>query len=307
MNNNDPEPFDTPENGTQSNAARKESIQHGENLNRQLAKSHYENFSVGSILLPKRLRQELFNIYAFARTADDIADCPAEGKDQIDLLNQEEAKLLRSADGLADEPLYIALGETIARRNLSIQPFQDLLKAFRQDVTKHRYASWDELRAYTKWSADPVGRLVLAVSGQNDSALYAFSDNICTALQLANHWQDIREDYERGRIYIPQDDMTRFGVTEQDIADHRFTPNFRELMIFEVKRARSLFEEGKPLINRLEGGLSAQIMLYWLGGNAALDAIESIGYDVLNRSAKIKTVSKYRILARVLCKRVTGL
>ena len=279
-------------------------IEAGEHLSRSAAQGHYENFSIGVFLLPKRLRQDLFNVYAFCRSADDIADELTEGIDPITALDRYEQLFDDAVDGRTSDPIFAALGSTIRRRNLSLEPFRNLLKAFRLDLVKTRWTDWNDLREYTRYSADPVGRIVLELCDQSQPEFFALSDNICTALQLANHWQDVGEDWERGRIYIPQEDMNKFGVTEQQIAQRQFNEQFQRLMEFEVRRARELFREGRPLIEMVGKPLNAQLFLYWRGGMAALDAVERIGYDVLNYPARVGRSAKFKIAINYLWRRL---
>ncbi len=270
-------------------------VRHGERVSRALTRRHYENFTVGAFFLPRRIRQDLFNVYAFCRLADDIADEPAGGAGPAERLNRWERELDAAHRGSSDDPIFAALGETINRRGLSPEPFRRLLQAFRLDLVKTRWQSWDELRGYTRLSADPVGRIVLELFGYRDPDFFALSDKICTALQLANHWQDVAEDWERGRLYIPQEDLHRFGVSEEEIACRQVTDGFRELMTFEVDRAGRLFHEGRALLRMVRGVLTLQLNLYWNGGMAALEAVSKIGYDVLNRSARLGPGAKFKV------------
>lgn len=269
-----------------------------------MAETHYENFSIASLFIPKSKRQDLYNIYAFCRIADDFADEAADhnASKSLDLW---ESWLNAASDGSPDVPdLFKALGSTIRDNQLTLEPFQNLLNAFRLDLTRMRYKDWDDLRAYTRLSADPVGRIVLELFGYCDEKLSVHSDEICTALQLANHWQDVWEDWGRGRCYIPQTDMERFNVSEDDIANRTGGANFRRLMTFEVGRARELFDSGKELVNQVGKPLSSQLLLYYYGGTAALDAIEKVNYDVLNHPAKVKRRAKINIALKVLLHRL---
>ena len=273
---------------------------HGELRSKELARGHYENFSIAAFFLPKRLRQDLFNIYAFCRIADDIADeCTDENQAAVSLEQMEndlESILIEDTDN----PLFSALAGTIKRHSLSLEPFRKLLRAFRMDLDKKRWETWDDLRHYTRHSADPVGQVVLELFGYRNPDYFALSDKICTALQLANHWQDVRRDWDRGRIYIPFEDMKRFGVKEKEIADRSVTDSFRELMTFEVERARRLFFEGFPLLNMVAPKLRLQLALYWCGGMEALNAIERVNYDVLNCSTKLTFGSKMKVVCKAL-------
>lgn len=272
----------------------------GEIFSRRLANKHYENFSIAAIFLPRRLKQDLFNVYAFCRLADNIADEPVEGVNAFDAIDIWENQLEKSVEGHAETALFSALGGTISRHGLSLEPFKMLLDAFRWDLKKKRWKSWKELREYTRFSADPVGRIVLQMCGYQNEDYFAQSDNICTALQLANHWQDVAEDWKRERLYIPQDDLQSFNVSEDDIACGHATPEFRKLMTFEVERARNLFQEGRSLISMVGKPLKYQLMLYWQGGVSALEAIEKIDYDVLSHSARTGKFLKLKIFSAVL-------
>ncbi|NQT34519.1 squalene synthase HpnC [bacterium] len=273
---------------------------HGELRSEELARGHYENFSIAAFFLPKRLRQDLFNIYAFCRIADDIADeCPDENQ-AADSLERMEKDLESILTENADNPLFSALAGTVKRNDLSLNPFRKLLKAFRMDLDRKRWETWDDLRHYTRHSADPVGHIVLELFGYRNPDYFALSDKICTALQLANHWQDVSEDWNRGRIYIPLEDLKIFGVKEEEIADKSTTDRFRELMTFEVERARRLFLEGFPLLCKVAPKLRLQLALYWCGGMEALNAIERVNYDVLNRSTKLTVGSKIKVVCKAL-------
>jgi len=251
--------------------------------------------------MPSRLAQDYYNIYAFCRMADDLSDEYSHPANASAALNNFEQLLNEAAIGNCNDPLFCALGDTIKRHNLPLKPFHNLLKAFRQDLTKTRYHTWDELREYTRFSADPVGHIILGVHNLHEPHLFELSDHICTGLQLANHWQDIAEDYhQRNRIYIPLKEMREFGVTESDIQVRKFTPQFKALMQFEVNRAWDLFERGKPLLQSVKRSLRIQLALYWEGGGAALRAIERIGYDVLNQSAKLRKRDRLSIAASIL-------
>ena len=243
---------------------------------------HYENFPVASVLLPRRLRKPVEAIYHFARAADDIAD---EG----DLPNEER---LHQLDDFRDELMHIAADETpllplsqnlateINVHNLPMQPFHDLLDAFSQDVVKKRYANVDELLDYCRRSANPVGNLLLHLYGEATPVNLSYSDAICTALQLINFWQDVAKDYAIGRIYLPQEDMTRFGVNEAQIAKGVGDDNWRALMKFEVDRARNLMLQGAPLGSILSGRIGLEMRMIIAGGLRILDKLEAADYDM---------------------------
>jgi squalene synthase HpnC len=281
-------------------AAAERTLRDGENANRKLAKSHYENFSIGSLFLPYSQRRDLYNIYAFCRLADDIADEAAGGVSALEQLDEFERNLRLSVEDGSDLPLFKSLGATIRNRNLTLQSFLDLLTAFRQDLTVTRYQTWDELLNYCRYSANPVGRLVLAVFQCSDESYFAYSDKICTALQLTNHWQDVGEDLKRGRIYIPQAVLSQFEVPEAALGRSTPSPEFCRMMLDLGKEADRLFLEGKPLISMVPHGLSAQLYLYWGGGRAALASIRAAGGDVLTSRRRVGKIDRFRLLAGAL-------
>jgi len=264
---------------------------------RRLARTHYENFSVATWFLPKRLRQHFFNVYAYCRVADDLGDESGDAQLSLRLLDQWEAELDACYRGSPRHPVFVALSETVRSRDVPRQPFADLLQAFRQDQRVTRYASFDELLRYCQYSANPVGRLVLYVCGYRDAESQRLSDFTCTALQLANFWQDVAVDFGKGRIYLPLEDLRRFGIEERQIAERRATPQFVALMKFQVERARRWFQQGLPLSRRVERELAVDIELFTGGGQEILNAIERQGYDVL---AKRPVISRPRKLWLVL-------
>ncbi|MEK6300265.1 MAG: squalene synthase HpnC [Acidobacteriota bacterium] len=265
-----------------------------------LTKSHYENFPVGSALVPARLRKHFSSIYAFARTADDFADEAYDEEhgeqERLDLLEEWREMLRATHGGQATHPVFIALAETIARFELPLSLFEDLLTAFAQDVIVRRYQSFDQVIDYCRRSANPVGRLILLLFGHTDQQLHAWSDDICTALQLTNHWQDVRVDLEKDRIYLPSEDLARFDVAEGDLRSERAGEGFERLMKFEVGRARELFARGKPLCTSVGGRFGLELRAVWLGGTRILDRIEQNGFDVLTRRPVITNGDKLKIL-----------
>jgi phytoene synthase len=267
----------------------------------ELARSHYENFPVGSILIPRPLRKHFYSIYAFARTADDFAD---EGytesysnRARLELLEEWRNMLRQAFTGSATHPVFVALRQTQAQFDLPITLFEDLLSAFMQDVTVSKYASFDDLRDYCRRSANPVGRLILLLYGYRDEQRHSWSDDICTALQLANHWQDVAIDLAKDRIYIPAEDLARFNLSFDDLKNSHSEQRFRELMQFEVARARELFARGKPLCVSVSGRLGLELRAVWLGGARILDLIERNNYDVFERRPVITSADKLRILS----------
>ncbi len=270
----------------------------------RLARSHYENFSVATWFLPTRLRPHFYSVYAYCRISDDLGDEVGNAQESLRLLGEWENELNACYDGQPRHPVFVALRETVQACDIPRQPFADLLKAFRQDQTVGRYPTFDDVLGYCRYSANPVGRLVLYVCGYRDEVRQQLSDFTCTALQLANFWQDVWPDYGKGRIYVPLDDMQRYGVSEQDIAARRITPPFRELMKFEVQRARDWFERGLPLAGKVDKELAIDIELFTRGGQEILNAIERQDYDVLIRRPAISKARKLTLVARAALGRI---
>lgn len=262
--------------------------------------AHYENFPVASILLPKRLRQPVVAIYHFARAADDIAD---EGDlpdaERLRQLASFRAELDRIGAGEAPETaLFQHLAAEIRAHDLPLKPFYDLLDAFSQDVAKKRYADYDELMDYCRRSANPVGALLLHLYGEATEVNLTYSDAICTALQLTNFWQDVAKDWAIGRVYLPQDDLAKHGISEKQIAEGRLDENWRALMQFEVARARELMLEGKPLGSILTGRIGLEMRMIIQGGLRILDKIEAADYDVFRRRPILKPYDWAIMLAK---------
>src|SRR5437764_2479631 len=264
----------------------------------RLARSHYENFSVATWFLPKRLRQHFFNVYAYCRISDDLGDEVGDPAQSLTLLAEWQGELDRCYAGAPRHPVFVALRETVRLLDIPKQPFSDLLIAFRQDQTTTRYPTFEDLLGYCRYSANPVGRLVLYICGYRDAERQQLSDCTCTALQLANFWQDVAIDYGKGRIYLPLNSMNHFGVEEAVIASGRATPQFIELMRFEVERARDWFRRGLPLIDKVDPALAIDIELFSRGGMEILDAIERQGFDVLRRRPAISKTRKLRLLLK---------
>ena len=263
----------------------------------RIARAHYENFPVASLFLPRERRPFLTAVYAFARGADDIADegdlPPAE---RLRLLDQWEARLTSCLSGDADHPVFVALGDTVARTGVRPGMLSDLLKAFRMDVTVSSYATFADLLGYCRYSANPVGRLVLAVFGQVTDRLQGLSDNICTALQLTNFWQDLSVDLARGRLYIPLDDCERFGYTKHDLQARTVGDSFQALMALQIGRTRAMFEAGRPLLREVGPELRFELELTWRGGTGVLDLIERHDYDVIKIRRTLSLADKVKIL-----------
>jgi squalene synthase HpnC len=259
-----------------------------------LARSHYENFSVASWFLPKRLRRHFFNVYAYCRIADDLGDEVGDPQASLALFDEWEAELDRCYDGEPLHPVFVALTETVREFEIPKHEFSDLLRAFRQDQTVTRYETFDDFLGYCRNSANPVGHLVLYLGGYKDAERQRLSDFTCTGLQLTNSWQDVAQDFDKGRVYLPQEDLRRFGMRETVIAGKRATPEFRELMRFEVERAREWFRQGLPLVGLVHREVARDVELFSRGGMEILNAIEASGYDVLSQRP---TLSKGRKLA----------
>lgn len=272
---------------------------------RQLAASHYENFHVATWFLPRRLRPHFQSIYAYCRISDDLGDEVGDAQQSLALLDFWEGELDACYRGEVRHPVFVALAETIRICGIPKAPFANLLKAFRQDQTVRRYATMQDVFGYCENSANPVGHLVLYASGYRDPEMFALSDFTCTALQLANFWQDVRVDLQKDRIYLPQEDMRRFGVTEEQIVGLRFTPGFRSLMQYEVAFARDLFARGLPLAQRLDPELAVDIGLFSRGGLEILRAIERQGFDVLRARPSISRPRKLGLLLRALAGKLT--
>ncbi|HEV8524717.1 MAG TPA: squalene synthase HpnC [Terriglobales bacterium] len=270
----------------------------------RLAGSHYENFHVATLFLPARLRQHFYNVYSYCRISDDLGDEVGEPHQALALLDAWEAELEACFAGSPRHPVFVALRETVRACDIPKQPFADLLKAFRQDQTVSRYETFEELLGYCRYSANPVGHLVLCVCGYRDAERQLLSDYTCIALQLANFWQDVTVDFAKGRVYLPLEDMRRFGASVEDIRLRRFTPEFRELMELEVTRARQWFDRGLPLVGMVDRELAVDIELFTRGGQEILSAIERQGYNVLERRPVISKMRKLGLLLGAATRRL---
>jgi squalene synthase HpnC len=270
----------------------------------RLARAHYENFPVGSLLVPPNKRRHFYSIYAFARIADDFAD---EGygtafseRERLAALDDWERQLEECYRGAAAHPVFVALAATVSELDLPPQPFRALISAFRQDVIKRRYANYQEVLDYCARSANPVGRLILLLFDYRDEHLHRLSDCICTGLQLANFWQDVSVDLEKDRVYLPQDELARFGYSPDDLRARRFNDRYAALLRFQVVRTRELFARGRALPDLVRGRLAIELRLIWHGGMRILERIERNGYDTLNRRPKISKIEKAILLAKAL-------
>src|SRR5216110_3583934 len=280
--------------------ARTATAEEGRAYTRWLATHHYENFHVVSFLLPRRLHQDFYNVYAYCRWADDLGDEVRDAARALELLDWWERELDACYEGKPAHPVFVALRETIVAKDIPKQPFADLLKAFRQDQTVKRYPNWDAVLGYCRYSANPVGRLALYLCGYRDEQRQRLSDATCTALQLANFWQDVARDLDKGRIYIPLDVAAQHGVNESEIVNRQFSDRYVALMKDLTARTRRLFAEGYPLAKMVDGRLGIDLEMFSRGGVAVLDAIEASGCDTLNHRPSIGKGKQVRLLGRVV-------
>src|SRR5215469_2576521 len=269
---------------------------------RWLATHHYENFHVVSFLLPKRLREDFYNVYAFCRWADDLGDEIGDTAESLRLLAWWREQLDEMYAGRATHPVFVALMPTAKKFAIPRQPFADLIDAFVQDQTVTRYRDWDELFGYCRNSANPVGRLVLYLCGYSDAARHRLSDATCTALQLSNFWQDVTVDLLKDRVYIPLEIMERHGYTLEDLFARRYNPEFREVMREVVAKARDLFTEGLPLFTMVSRRLALDIDLFSRGGMRILEKIEEQDYDVLRARPSVSKMERVRLLLASLAR-----
>jgi len=271
-----------------------------------LARTHYENFSVATWFLPRHLRQHFFNVYAYCRISDDLGDEVGDTAASLALLDQWQREMDACYDGTPRHPVFVALADTVRQFEIPKDEFSDLLIAFRQDQTVTRFNTFNDVLGYCHYSANPVGHLVLYLCGYRDTERQQLSDFTCTALQLANFWQDVSVDYEKGRIYLPLEDLQRFHVSEKDIAQKQNTPAFCAMMQFEVERARDWFRQGVPLIGKVDRELAIDLDLFSRGGLEILNAIERQGYAVLGNRPSISKSSKLALVARAAFTKLFG-
>jgi squalene synthase HpnC len=271
-----------------------------------LAHTHYENFSVASWFLPRRLRQHFFNLYAYCRISDDLGDEVGDTAASLELLDQWQRELDACYDGSPRHPVFVALAETVRQFDIPKQEFSDLLIAFRQDQTVTRFETFDDVLAYCHYSANPVGHLVLYLCGYRDAERQRLSDYTCTALQLANFWQDVSVDYAKGRVYLPLEDLRRFHVDETEIAQNQNTHAFRAMMKFEVERARDWFRQGLPLVGRVDRELAIDLDLFSRGGLEILNAIEQQDFAVLGNRPAISKSRKLALVAHAAMAKLFG-
>jgi hydroxysqualene synthase len=264
----------------------------------EFARAHTESYPVASRFVPAEIRPHLVALYAFARSADDFADEPEYEGRRVEALDRWEDALGRAAHGEAEHPMFVALADTIERRELPIPPLQDLLGAFRMDMDVRRYATFQALRGYTSRAAEPVGRLILALFGYRDAELVRHADELSTALQLTNFWQDVAADAARDHLYLPAEDLHFFGVTEAEVKALKPTPGLRDLIRFEVARTRALYDKGRPLLDKVGKDLRMELTLIWLVGTTILDKIEDADFDVFTQRPAIRRRDQAKIMAR---------
>jgi squalene synthase HpnC len=273
---------------------------------RRLARTHYENFSVATWFLPKRLRQDFLNVYAYCRISDDLGDEVGDPAASLALLDQWQSELDACYAGAPRHAVFVALAETVRKFDIPKHEFSDLLIAFRQDQIITRFPTFNEVLSYCRYSANPVGHLVLYLCGYRDPERQQLSDFTCTALQLANFWQDVTVDYAKGRIYLPLEDLQKYSVSEEDIPQDRNTPAFCEMMKFEVQRAREWFDRGLPLIQQVDKALAVDLELFSRGGREILNAIERQDFTVLGRRPVISKSRKLALVARAALGKLLG-
>lgn len=269
-----------------------------------LARTHYENFTVASTLLPRNLIRHFHTIYAYCRWADDLADESGGGERALSLLHWWRQELLDCYQGRPHHPVFVALQDTIERFDIPQEPFLDLLTAFEQDQSVKHYETFEQLQDYCRFSANPVGRLVLYLCRSFDSERASLSDHVCTALQLANFWQDVNRDFTIGRVYLPRADREKFGYRDADLEARRFTPEFSQLLRFEVDRTRDLFFRGMPLVQRVPDAMQADIELFIQGGLAILRKIERQQYNVWSQRPALAKWEKGVLVAGAVWRRV---
>jgi squalene synthase HpnC len=270
----------------------------------RLARTHYENFSVASVLLPRRLLSHFHSIYAYCRWADDLADETGGGGKALGLLRWWREELLRCYDGRPRHPVMVALCPTIRRYGIPPRPFLDLLFAFEQDQLIKHYQTLEQLLGYCRYSADPVGHLVLYLCECYSAENSTLSDQICTALQLANFWQDVARDYAIGRVYLPEEERRRFGYGDNDLRACRFTPAFADMLRYLVERTRVMFLRGLPLVGRVPTAVRADVELFVRGGLAILRKIERQGFDVWGERPKLAKWEKGALVGQALWRRL---
>jgi squalene synthase HpnC len=268
-----------------------------------LVRRHHENFPVASQFLPRQLAPHVCALYAFVRSADDFADEPEFAGRRAAELDRWEDMLLDAFHGKAEHPIFVALAATVARFELPVAPFTDLLAAFRIDLATRRYSTFAELMAYVERAAQPIGRLILYIFGARDARRHKYADDLSTALALTSFWQDLARDLPRDRVYVPKEDLAHFGVDEADLFARRQSPELAALIRYECARTRAVFERARPLLDLVDAELRTEMHLFWYGGNRALDKIEGGAKDVFGARARLSTIDKAWVLARALARR----
>ncbi|MEW4489804.1 squalene synthase HpnC [Thalassoglobus sp. JC818] len=281
-------------------------LSEAEQYTRQLATTHYENFPVVTKVVPRDLRQHFANVYGFCRWADDLGDETGSPEESLRLLSWWKSELHRCYEGQVSHPIYVALKPTIEKFSIPIDPFEDLISAFEQDQSVQNYDTFSQLTDYCRRSANPVGRIVLHLIGSPHPENLRCSDSICTGLQLANFWQDVSRDHDIGRVYLPREDRERFGYSDEDLEDKRFTPEFRQLLEFEVDRTRELFREGEPLVRSLSGRWRIVVDLFSRGGQMVLDEITRLDYNVWRQRPVITKSHAAKALLKSIVSSVIG-
>lgn len=265
-----------------------------------LCRARHHNYPVASMFARSALRKHIFALFAFARVADDIADEPAYERRRAVELDRWEEQLHQAYRGHSDHPVFVALADTADKFALPITEFEQLLSGFRTDLERHRYATFDELRGYTRQAAEPVGRLLLYIGGYRAPELHAYAEDLATALAFARLVQDVPSDWQRGRVYVPAEDLRHFGVTEADIDARRESHAVGYLVRYEVARGRALFERARPLVDVVGSDLAVELALMWHGGMRILDKIEAVGPRLFAERPELSRVDKARVLAHAL-------
>ena len=297
MGNDDPFIDDLRRYGPEAVEAEPSGLRAARRYCRRLARRHYENFTIASFLLPWRLRQPFCNLYAYCRWADDLADETGDAAHALALLDWWEQQLQQCYAGRAVHPVFVALSETIGQFNLPCEPLADLLVAFRQDQRITRYETFDQLLDYCRRSANPVGRLVLHLGGSCDPSRAELADSVCTGLQLANFWQDVARDWDRGRIYLPQAVLRQYDYDELHFERRECNDAFRRLLAAEVEKAEGYLRRGWPLVREVDTGLQLAVALFIRGGLAILKAIRRQDYDVWTVRPRVSKWEKMKLLA----------
>ncbi|HET9625981.1 MAG TPA: squalene synthase HpnC [Kofleriaceae bacterium] len=265
-----------------------------------LVRARHHNYPVASMFARSQLRKHIFALFAFARVADDFADEVAYEGRRARELDRWEEQLHAAYRGHADHPVFVALADTVDKYDLPITEFTELLSGFRTDLERRRYATFDELRSYTRQAAEPIGRLLLYIAGYRAPELHAYADDLSSAVAIARLIQDVAADWQRGRVYLPAEDLRHFGVTEADIAARRVSPAVGGLVRYEVARTRALFERARPLIEVASADLAVELALTWLGGMRILDKIAAAGDRLLAARPQLGRADKALVVARSL-------